>query len=455
MPRTRVDAQITTRNARKQLKPRKKPYCRSLGPNAAVGYQRKERGGVWKAIQSLGKKRYREEQIGIADDFLEADGVNVYDFEQAKRAAVAKIAAWHAGDRAAVDGPTPTVRSVVEAYVTMRDAREQAQDRARGDARRRLAHHVLTHAVADLALHELTEVRLARWLESRPPALSRSTVRRIVNDFKAALNMAAKKHRSQLPADIPMIIKHGLATVEASSPVARDGAALSDADVRRVIDAARAVDAEGGWDGDLWHLVLTLASTGARFSQVARLRVVDLQIAHGRLMVPTSRKGRGIKKLTHIGIRIGADVIEALRPAVAGRRGNEPLLQRWRHRQAKATETLPPRWERVSRGPWLNAAELTRPWALVIERAGLPGRIVPYALRHSSIVRMLKSGLPIRLVASLHDTSSAVIERHYASVVTDAMDDLAARALIPLVAEGGDPKVVPLRAKQVVSERQV
>ena len=57
---------------------------------------------------------------------------------------------------------------------------------------------------------------------------------------------------------------------------------------------------------------------------------------------------------------------------------------------------------------------------------------IPYSLRHSSIVRGLRAGLPVRLVAALHDTSSAMIERHYAAFIVDAMDELAARAVVPL-----------------------
>ena len=448
MARIRQDAPITTRNARRALKVRKRPYCRSLGPGTAIGYQRKERGGIWQAIEYLGGKNYRHARLAVADDMLDADGIAVLDYEGARKAVAAQIARWRAADRAAVDGPAPTVRTAVEAYVGMRDARERSQHRVRGDARHRLARHVLADDIADVALREWTEGRLARWLEQRPAGLSPSTIRRITNDFKACLNLAARKHRSQLPAEMPTIIKHGLATAEGSSPQARDGAALSDRDVRGLLEAARVVDAEGGWEGDLWRLVLVLASTGARFSQVARLRVADLQIAGGRIMVPTSHKGRGSKKVSHTGVRVGDDIIDALRPAIAGRRGNDPLLERWKHRQAKATETLPPRWERVSRGAWLNASELTRPWALIVQRAALPADTVPYSLRHSSIVRMLRSGLPIRLAASLHDTSSAVIERHYASVITDAMDELAARALIPLVVEADGEKIVRLRAPQ-------
>jgi hypothetical protein len=40
--------------------------------------------------------------------------------------------------------------------------------------------------------------------------------------------------------------------------------------------------------------------------------------------------------------------------------------------------------------------------------------------------------LPVRLVAALHDTSIVQIERHYAAFITDALDELAARAVVPL-----------------------
>jgi len=37
--------------------------------------------------------------------------------------------------------------------------------------------------------------------------------------------------------------------------------------------------------------------------------------------------------------------------------------------------------------------------------------VIPYALRHSSIVRGLRKGLPIQQVAKLHNTSVKTIER--------------------------------------------
>lgn len=69
----------------------------------------------------------------------------------------------------------------------------------------------------------------------------------------------------------------------------------------------------------------------------------------------------------------------------------------------------------------------------------MPATTIPYALRHSSIVRGLRASLPIRLVAALHDTSVAMIERHYSRRITEGLEELVARAVGPLV--GGLDKV--------------
>jgi integrase len=129
-----------------------------------------------------------------------------------------------------------------------------------------------------------------------------------------------------------------------------------------------------------------------------------------------------------IKVAVGQDVLQVLRRAVVGRKRSEALLQRWRYRQVAAMK-----WERVERGPWKTASEMTRSWNRVVEAAGLPDTI-PYALRHTSIVRGIRANLPIRLVAALHDTSVVMIERHYSRWITEGLEELAARAVVPLLA---------------------
>lgn len=90
------------------------------------------------------------------------------------------------------------------------------------------------------------------------------------------------------------------------------------------------------------------------------------------------------------------------------------------------------KWERHQRRPW-GHAELSAPFRAISAAAHLSADVTAYALRHSSIVRNLRAGIPIRLVASLHDTSSEMIEAHYSAHIATALDALAAKAVVQLV----------------------
>jgi hypothetical protein len=87
---------------------------------------------------------------------------------------------------------------------------------------------------------------------------------------------------------------------------------------------------------------------------------------------------------------------------------------------------------------------MQRAWDCIRKRANLL-HIIPYALRYSSIVRGIRANLPIRLVAALHNTSVAMIERHYGRYIADGLDELAARSVVPLVPLGASENVVPLK----------
>jgi integrase len=449
MARRLREATLDTKAARAKLKPRGKPYWRAISRGLHLGFRKnKTPPDVWLARRYIGGEQYSEQRIGAADnEHRDADGAEVLDYYQAldRAKALARDAAEQA--RAAELGAPATVARAIDDYLAARDQRETEQRRARiglkRDAHSKLKRHVLDYPkLANRELSDLSEDDLFDWRQqmalktkgSRTDPLSESTIRRIANDLKAALNLAQRRYRSRLPASLPLIIKNGLAIAEAKVAASRPGQILPDADVRAIVEAAGKVDAEGKWGGDLKRLVLVLAATGARFSQAARLTVGDVKPARLQIMMPVSRKGRGKKAAAHTRLRVGEDVMDSLRPVLAGRNGHEALLLRPRWRQVKPME-----WEVVSREPWHSAAELTRPWAAIILMAGLPKGVVPYALRDSSIVRSLVASLPVRLVAALHDTSSAMIERHYSAYIVDAMDELAARAIVPLVTPSPSP----------------
>lgn len=425
MARTLQESAITTRSARSRLD--QGTYWRGIDPDTHLGYRRNARGGKW-LVRWRENGAYRQETIGTADDEIAADGILTFEFAQAVRKAKQQVRSHRETQKAAGAGPLETVATAVAAYSTMRAKRAEGRVGARGlDAESRLRKHVLSACVADRPLHTLSEADLQKWRSDLSAALAPTTVRRLINDLRAALNAAARNHRAKLPPTLPVVIKNGLSGLEIRSCVAREMQVLADFEVRDVIKACWEIDAAGAWEGDFGRLVVLMAATGARFGQVATMRVGDVQTAHGRVMIPTSFKGRGPKAKDRIAVRVGEDVLKALRPAVSGRKASDTLFERWRHRQVG-----PAKWERVDRGAWKASTEMSRPWRLAIAKASLASDIVPYALRHSSIVRGLRSNLPVRLVAALHDTSTAMVEKHYAAYIIDALDALSAAAIIPL-----------------------
>ncbi|MFZ1089936.1 MAG: site-specific integrase, partial [Xanthobacteraceae bacterium] len=85
MARRVRDANLETREARSRLKPRGKPYWRSLERGLHLDYRRLR--GKGNVRHYLGDQRYEIKQIGIADDLSDADGVAILDMWQAQTAA--------------------------------------------------------------------------------------------------------------------------------------------------------------------------------------------------------------------------------------------------------------------------------------------------------------------------------------------------------------------------------
>ncbi|MBM1174292.1 tyrosine-type recombinase/integrase [Microvirga arabica] len=418
-------ANIDTPAKRSKLAAAKNPYWRGIGHGRGglyLGYRKPLRGaGTWVAKIVQGGRR-AEERIGLADDMGAA--AEALGYAAAVRAALSwaegrerAFAALDAGD---ANGLALTVREAVNAYIKVREARSK---RAGADAKSRLTLHVLSDPkISDLRLSRVTASALKEWRKRLSPELRPATVNRLLNDLRAALNTAIDEHRRVLGPHIRDEVKVGTKAL-LSADEARERQILTAADVRTLTAAAFDLDETA----DLGRFVLVLAATGARFSQVARLRVRDVLVNDLRIMVPRSAKGKGAKSATHIGVPVGEDVIERLRPILHGRKGHEALLERWRHRQV-----APIVWERVERSPWRAAAELTRPWKEIVVAANLPIGTIPYSLRHTSIVRMLRANVSTRFVALAHDTSVAMIEKHYAAYVLDDVSDIVRRAVEPV-----------------------
>src|SRR5262245_35230555 len=412
MPKPRA-ARLETATARRRLKVRKKPYWITISPGIALGYRRNAGSGTWSVRSTDGHGSDWIKRIALADDLERADGMHVLTYWQAIDQARA-LARRQEG--AADDESRPlTVAEALDRY--------QADLRARGgdiyNAKRSRIHlpgSILSKPVALLGATELK-----KWRDSlAAKGLSPATINRTRTCLRAALELAAE-HDKRIGNRREWRV--GLRSLP-DATVARN-VVLGDATVRRIVAAA--------YDHDraLGLMVEVAAVTGARLSQLARLEVADLQAdgSEPRLLVPASAKGRRRdKRHERRPVPITGALAAVLKQEAAGRPHDAPLLlrdngERWGHGRRRHHRN---------------------DFRAVIEAAGLdPDEVTLYALRHSSIVRQLLANVPIRIVATLHDTSVKMIERSYSRYIASHSDEIARRALLDVALPPAE-NVVPL-----------
>ena len=189
-----------------------------------------------------------------------------------------------AGKEAGAVARIPTVRSSVKLYIGVRQRRSSSGGK---NAKSRLTRHVLSNQkFADTKLSRLRTSDFDGWRQRLSDALAPASINRLLNDLHAALNLAVAKRRRELPAATALEIKIGTQAGEVLTNARRQ--LLTDEQVREAVRAAFEVDQ----DGDFGYVVLILAASGARYSQITALKVSDVQKERSRIMMPPSRKGR-------------------------------------------------------------------------------------------------------------------------------------------------------------------
>jgi integrase len=397
MARATRSAKLESRNARLKLAPRKKPYFITVSPRVALGYRRNAGAGTWSVRASDGHGGNWLKSFAVADDHEDANGASVLDFWQAQDRARALARAGEGnGDRPA------TVGEAISAYAADLAARGAHPDNA-ASLRFNVPDTLKAKAVA-----LLTEKELRTWRNNMVKrGVKPATADRVARVLKACLNLAA--------ADDPRIVninawRKGLTRIP-DAESARN-VILADDTVRAVIASAYADSHDFG------VFIETLAGTGARESQLLRLDVTDL-LDSGvapRLLLPNSRKGKN-RRIERRPIAISPRLAGVLRQAATGR-------------TARLFDPVPKIAER---------------FRTVTKHLRLDPATTPYALRHSSIVRMLLASVPTRVVAAHHDTSVAMIEKHYARyIVGDPSDAMTRRTLIDYGAPPLADNIVPI-----------
>ncbi len=392
---------LETRTARLKLAVRRKPYSGpSLARGVALMYRRNNTNGTWVLKASDGHGKYWTKAIAEADDHDESNGKTILNFFEAQDQAK-KLAR---GDDGSTGTAPITVDSALKDY--RRDLISRNANPYNADwPRLHLTSVLLSKPVALLAATELN-----KWRDGLLGAIAPATINRLCGCLCAALELATQHDERIKNRQAWEIGLAGLPGAQEARNVI-----ISDDKVREFVSIAYELDHQFGLLAD------TLAITGARPSQAARLLVRDLNDhpLRPKLMMPKSAKGggrnRSQKKHERYSVPITVQLAAKLKAAAKGRAENASLLAQsdgssWGNNPGQSYHR--------------NVDE-------VVTAIGLdPAEVTMYALRHSSIVRMLLQNVPIRLVASLHNTSVRMVEKHYSRYIVEYSDDISRKALL-------------------------
>lgn len=418
MARTVRNPKFDSRSARAKLAMRDSPYWVSLAPGCALGYRKGLKGGVWlaKLVRDGGRQ---QTTLGPADDAFDPDNVLAVDFARAQE----RAREWFSDvtNPARPAGPY-TVRAAVADYLDWFRATGRKSIK---ETETSVAAFILPK-LGDDDVASLTAVRLRKWhfdLAAAPPRLrtkkgGKQNVRDVADDPEAPRRRRATANR--ILTVLKAVLNHAWREGRVASDDAwRRVAPFREADAARVRyldrdECRRLVNAS---PEPLRTIVRGALLSGARYSELARMRVADFHRDSGTLLVRTSKAG----KVRHI--ELTAEGLAFFEGIAAGRSGGELLF----HRNGSA---------------W-GKSHQTRPLAEACRAAQISAAASFHALRHTYASLMVMDAVPLMVVArNLGHADTRMVEKHYGHLATSYVRE-AIRSAKPLgIGEGS--KIVPI-----------
>lgn len=411
MARTVQDAKIGSPEARRKLKVSGKPQYRLIDKGLHLGYRKGKTGGVWVVRWYLGDGAYKVETIGQADDRLNADGAIILDFAQAQ-AKARELYAQRKREAAGLptDSGPYTVKSCIDEYLEWFGEHKKSIV----DTRHRAHAHILS-ALGHRPCDDLTTTELEKWRNALAKAPKRvRTKAGAAQRFgaKAEDQEAVRRRRASTNRTLT-ILKAALNKAWRAGKIASDAAwrrvePFEQADAARVryltiAEAKRLINAS---ESDFELLVRAALATGARYGELASLRVSDFNPDSGTLHVRTSKSGKG----RHI--VLADEGVTLFTAQAAGRPANALLLPKDGDEDWKASHQARP-----------------------MKQACKGARIEPEAnfhcLRHTYASHAIMNGAPLLVVAkNLGHSDTRMVEKHYGHLAPSYIAD-AIRAAAP------------------------
>ncbi len=419
------DKELDSREARGKLRPRGRPYWRTIERGLHLGYRRiKGKAGTWWVRHYRGNQAYDVEPLGAADDMSDADGIAIISYWQAQaKARERMVSRAHAA--AGKTGPL-TVADAMADYLGFLETNRKSAVETRTRAKA-----FIIPALGHLECAALTTEQIHRWhvgMTKLPPRArtkqgAKQQYRKTAGDDEAPRRRRATANR------ILVILKAALNRAWRAGKIASDAAwrrvePFENVEAARVryLTVAEAKRLVNACDPELRPLVQTALQTGARYGEIARLQVQDFNRDAGTLAIRQSKSGKARHiVLTDEGVALFGEL-------AAGRAGHEPLLR-------KSAGT-----------PW-GPSHQGLPMQRACEHAKITPPISFHGLRHTWASLAVMAGMPLLIVArNLGHADTRMCERHYSHLAPSYVTDTI-RAHAPKFGFEPDGKVTTLTGR--------
>jgi integrase len=395
MPRRLRNVHLESRAARLKLTPQRWPYFARVERELHIGYRRftASTAGTWNLRRYMGDGKYVLVRIATADDFSDADGVTVLNFDQA----VQKARETLEEDAKQVVAPLK-VSEAMEDYF----AAKEGEGKNMTDARLRYAAHIKPK-LGNKNVGDLTAKQLRDWRDelAKSPARVRKK-RKGPQKFKAKPDDEEALRRRQSSTNrVLTILKAGLNhafDTDEDGKVPNNQAWGRKLKPFRNVDAARpywlsideAQRVVAACDPEFRPMVEAALQSGARYSTITRFRVRDFEPESNTIYMQRPKGGNAGKV-----IYLTDEGTEFFKRACAGRGKNDLIFTRKDGSQWKASQQL-------------------RPMKEAVKNARIETPITFHGLRHTWASHSMKNGVPAKIVANnLGHSDTRMVEKHY------------------------------------------
>lgn len=404
---------ISSKLDRRKAKPSTFSVFKRHSKGLAIGWRMNESGaGTWTARRMGSNGKYEYSVIGHSDESASANGITIFDYDQAVATAIAWNKQRQAEDNGTViSDDAYTVKQAMADYITHL---ERKKHKANPRTRSVINTHILP-TLGDLPLKKLTRSRLKGWFDAVADAKPRrrtkdksiayreidtsdatvlkqrhSTANRILSVLLAALNYAYENDKVASKTAWERLRK--FKNVDGSRV-----RYLELEDIPKFIDSCQYEQFRQLCKGAIY--------TGCRYEELAVMQVSAFDSTIGKVHIPTSKSGK------ERWIPLNDEGFAFFSKHVEGKKATELIFT---HSDGRM-------WEHSQQTYHMNVATK----AAKIQHIGFHG------LRHSFASLLVRQGMPLLYVATLLGHSDTrMVSKHYGHLSSTHVADTL-RATLP------------------------